>query len=522
MTDESAEKHQVEFRRLETLLSPVSAFLRKHESLTYLEFDHATVHDLTLFTVEPDYDFPAVREVSDRISQSLPAVKRIFAKPIINLIDADDVLPVETVRIINQDTMHHLAGHSQNVADITARGVKPRKLLTRIYEDNYGLYENLVFCNYVDETLRFVRQSLSPLRDLVYTNDILELNLLERVNHMNYFLTLGKLQTGYLRDFARYYGTAKTLYTELSAIANALQSRLYRPVYAKNKARNLKLSLKKTNIFLMQKDYHQVYKTYRYLLEKKKNQQEKVLPVDLAKLGQDYFSFVEALTLFAVGEFSFEMNPSEKISFSDLDAIFRFRKWELRVKSIENRGILISLIKDRIYRILLIPTIDPDLHEDKEGLGMKYGADESIVCTPFEEDYLTRKTSFISAENIDSFRRIQQMVLRAMIESDDGKKDCPFCDGDLVYDPKTDEYRCDTCRTVIRKGRCLETGEDYDYTLIAAQKKTGISPLSFAHGDEWLYQRKVESMMYFRNITPITPEGEIVCPHCGKVHIHKI
>ena len=32
------------------------------------------------------------------------------------------------------------------------------------------------------------------------------------------------------------------------------------------------------------------------------------------------------------------------------------------------------------------------------------------------------------------------------------------------------------------------------------------------------YNKEIESSMYFRNITMINKNSEIVCPHCKKVH----
>ncbi|NCU27643.1 hypothetical protein EOM86_13155 [Candidatus Nomurabacteria bacterium] len=135
-----------EYKRFSSLLEGIESFVKKHPILTYIEFDYYVVHDMTLFSIEPDFDFGHLDEMIKHMRKTMPAVKRIFNKPIIVLKDTDDVLPVENTRIINQNTLLHLANHSQNVANLTERGVKPRKLLTRIYEDDYSIYENVIFC----------------------------------------------------------------------------------------------------------------------------------------------------------------------------------------------------------------------------------------------------------------------------------------------------------------------------------------------------------------------------------------
>ena len=148
-----------EYRRFSSLLEDIQTFVKKHQVISYIEFDYYVVHDMTLFSIEPDYDFEKLERTIQHIKKATPAIKRIFSKPIIILKDTDDVLPVENARIINQNTLLHLANHGQYVANITNKGVKPRKLLTRLYEDDYSIYENMIFCNLVDDILSLIKNS---------------------------------------------------------------------------------------------------------------------------------------------------------------------------------------------------------------------------------------------------------------------------------------------------------------------------------------------------------------------------
>ena len=61
----------------------------------------------------------------------------------------------------------------------------------------------------------------------------LEFNYLERVNHWDYFLAIGKLHTGYARNFGKYYNKSKELFDRMSLINQALTTRLKRNVYRK-------------------------------------------------------------------------------------------------------------------------------------------------------------------------------------------------------------------------------------------------------------------------------------------------
>ena len=148
-----------EYNRFSSLLAKIKDFSKNHQAISYIEFDYYVVHDMTLFSIEPNYDFEALEKTIQQIKKAVPAIKRIFNKPIIILKDTDDVLPVENARIINQNTFLHLANHSNHVANITKKGVKPRKLLTRLYEDDYGIYENIIFCNSVDQIISLVKKN---------------------------------------------------------------------------------------------------------------------------------------------------------------------------------------------------------------------------------------------------------------------------------------------------------------------------------------------------------------------------
>ncbi|HBG32476.1 MAG TPA: hypothetical protein DDW82_01855, partial [Acholeplasmataceae bacterium] len=165
-----------EYNRFASLLDDIQNFVKKHQVVSYIEFDYYVVHDMTLFSIEPDFDFEKLEKTIRQIRKSTPAIKRIFSKPIIVLKDTDDVLPVENARVTNQNTLLHLANHGQYVSNITKNGVKPRKLLTRIYEDDYSIYENVIFCNFIDEILSLIKKNRRTLNSLLYASNIMRFN----------------------------------------------------------------------------------------------------------------------------------------------------------------------------------------------------------------------------------------------------------------------------------------------------------------------------------------------------------
>ncbi|MDX9691444.1 MAG: hypothetical protein RBT45_03250 [Acholeplasmataceae bacterium] len=506
-----------EYARFASLLEGIDRFVKKHQVVSYIEFDYYVVHDMTLFSIEPDFDFDKLDKMIQYVKKSTPAMKRIFSKPIIVLKDSDDVLPVENTRIINQNTLQHLANHGQYVSNITASGVKPRKLLTRIYEDDYSIYENVIFCNYVDEILSLIKKNRRTLNSLLYASNIMRFNLLEKVNHLNYFLALGKLHTGYIRDFSQYFNMSKDMLSELSFISQVINPRLHKPVYQKNLTRNKNLSLKKTNIFLMQKDYRLVYKTYKYLLGYQVKPEISETTVDFEQMRINYLMYVQILTIFSVGHFNFEIDPLYKINLDSLDVSFTFKGWKLEIFSNNKKEILLHFTKDKTYKMMLISS-DNDV-KTFNNYKKTYGVNEVIAVNQYDEEYLERNDVYVSIQDIDSFRRIQQIILKGMIYSDTKRDICPFCGGKLHKEPYQGYYQCNHCMTQIKESSCLETKKPYFYTDIAHLKKYVIHKSNFKHDEYWYYEKQVESIMYFRNITKINKNGDIICPYCNKIHV---
>ncbi len=504
-----------EYKRFSSLLADIQNFVKTHQAISYTEFDYYVVHNITLFSIEPNFDFEKLEKMILYIRKSMPAIKRIFNKPIIILKDTDDVLPVENARIINQNTLLYLANHSHHVSNLTKKGVKPRKLLTRLYEDDYSIYENIIFCNFIDEILSFVKKNGRTLNSLLYASEIMRFNLLEKVNHMHYFLALGKLHTGYIRDINQYLYLSKKMLHELSLINQVIKPMLHKPIYRKNTKRNKRLALKKTNVFLMQKDYHQVYKTFKELLGNQ-TKDEKKESIDFNSLSKNYLTYVQILTIFAIGHFNFEIDPLVKMNFNSLNIASRYKGWKLGIYNNNKKEILLYFTKEKTYRIMITNSVysTTELNNYKK----EYGLNEVVVVNPFEEDYLGRDDVYISMQDIDSFRRIQQIILKGMIYSDTQREVCPFCGGTLHQDQHLGYYQCNDCMTQIKKSVCKENDKNFFYTDITHPMQYVANNPNFEYDDHWYYEKQVESLMYFRNITKINQNSEIICPYCHQVH----
>jgi len=71
----------------------------------------------------------------------------------------------------------------------------------------------------------------------------------------------------------------------------------------------------------------------------------------------------------------------------------------------------------------------------------------------------------------------------------------------------------------IKETTCIETHSNFFYTENANHKKYVMKKLDFEYDEHWFNEKQIESLMYFRNITKINQNSEIICPHCNNTHL---
>lgn len=490
---------------------PILCFSQEHNNIDYVKFDYFVVNSVGLFAVHENYDFAAAEQVADVIIKALPAIKRIFSKPVIHLKDSSEILPVESVHIVNAKTVMHASVHSEIWENKSAGGIRPRKLLTINNQDNYSIYENIAFAKAIDLIMIYLRRNIRILREILYSDKGLDFNLLDRTNHLNYYLAIGKLHTGYVRNYNTYCESAERCLSKMNYIYNTINTRLNCPVYKKCCKLTKNFTLKSTNILMMHRDYHRIYLLLKYFISLNKE----IAAVDGCSMeGAGYFEFCEILTIFSVGQFGFLCDEGEKIDFAALSITFKFANTVLYISTkIFDGQKVISLSFDggKKYDIFLVPCFDGV----KEFSNMC--ADEIIPIYPDMNGEGIR----VSISDIDSFRRIQQIILRGMVYADVRKKICPFCSRELVgnTDSLTGRvfYECRACRTIIKSEVCPTQGREYFVTEIKNFSTILINDRAQSVRNNWEYKKCIESAMYYRNILPYDGTG-FVCPYCSKVH----
>ena len=72
--------------------------------------------------------------------------------------------------------------------------------------------------------------------------------------------------------------------------------------------------------------------------------------------------------------------------------------------------------------------------------------------------------------------------------------------------------------TQIKQDVCKDNDKAFFYTDNTHLKQHVIKKSDFKHDEYWYYEKQMESLMYYINITKINHQSEIICPYCNKVH----
>lgn len=492
-------------------------FIETHGRLSYQELDALTLREVRLFGVPKDAYFKQIEEALDQIIRALPAMKRIFAKPIVRLKDVSEVVPAEMARIINSHTLSHASNHSELWDDITEDGVKPKKLMTVGRTETYAIYENIIFARVVDAVLHFLRRTEELLKDVLYNCRDMQFNLLDRTHHNSFFLALGKLYAGYSSARELQYASYFRCVEKIAFVDRTLRSRLRSPVYAQCKKKGGRLTLKKTSIFRVHKDYREVYRLARWVEEELDLRDfSAVSEQDFSE--KEYAAYCLLLSVFAAGHFNFTFPEESRFDFSVFRATCRFGEWSLTMEAKEllSKEILIFRFqKDISYTVCLIldekkAMSEAALAEIRENVG----ADEYLFANA--KEYGESGVVYLNLFNIDSFRRLQQIFLRGMILSDTKHEHCPFCGNDL--ERQGNALTCGLCRAEIKEEECPNTGLSYLTSGIKKYVRTERNAGRVNEYEKFLHDRYLEASLHFRNITPLAPDGTPICPRCGKGH----
>ncbi|MCL2797286.1 MAG: hypothetical protein FWD58_04460 [Firmicutes bacterium] len=528
----------------------VAEYFAKNPDLDMISFDYATAGELSLCTFFKSDDIRKTQLMIGEIKKSLPYLTNIFLRPVTQLTEIDAVLPVDSVKRVTGDTYRHFLSNARNWKSVQNGKAVPKKLLTKLYDDDYGIYENVVFKELIDRILWFLLKRTYRLSDALYAlNESVRIDPLARVNHGMYYLAIGKLYIGFSQT--ENSGEIAALLEEAKKLYGYIEPYKACAVYAKNAAKKADgYELRQTNLFTMHRDYMHVYRLFEMFGE---GVVDKFAPGgydNQQKSQRCYEQFCGALTLFALKNFSLTCNPKDAVySGGKFGASFWFKEWKIALSSGRSEALDINTFRLEVsfdqnsVSALLIPFCRqwPDnAVRQYERLVKRLSdsgehCDKYVFLDPFEatarsaHDYNLKVAGEplyyavlpVSISEFNSFRRLQKILFECMVKSGVNFSTCAFC-GEALTKERENKYLCAKCRTSVEKTVCGRCGEAFVGTFAdiksSGKEKQKDPPGRDKPGDPYLKLPKIfkdEKKYLFRNITDLK-DGSYVCPHCGK------
>lgn len=519
----------------------IDVFLSKNPNMTYLQFDSKTCEDMVLFSFFPKFDFMRLDSLLESINRTMPYIMNIFIHPVIHLKSEEFIMPLYAVKRIDRNTVRHIMSHPEHWKSIDNGRIKPMRLLTEVYEDDYTIYENKVFCRTMDQMVALLRKYKNIFTDIIYNKISFQLSAMDKSNHMYYYLALGKLYVGYAKSDELFTEKCEKYVKGFDRIISRISANHTRPIYRKNLKSKIGRRIAKTNILAMHKDY-------RHIFTLKKTLDRADYPAELNELKtisdplkKNYENFCIMLTIFSIGHFRFRTDESLIFENKEFKGVnFEFEKWHIELLPVKilslNMGAVVMTVSSDIKKhvTLLIPFMsDPDnecpgfFNSILYDIAREYQADNYIfftaekalrVPTYYSNTPISYGILPVSINDVNSFKRIQRLLLDAMIKVSVTHDICPFCGGTFETNGKM--FYCKKCKMELSTIMCENCGKSFYYTSVnyPAIKEKTVSRENYAADNYWKYCQDKDAQMNYRNITDLNSDGSPICPHCNAVN----
>lgn len=143
--------------------------------------NNINTNELDTFFANTDCNFISTSDIKETkvdhswlnvLEDTLPNLDKIVRNPRRFIVQEEDVVIVEKIKRVSQETIKHLAEHSENIQDLDEFGeVVPKKLLNVHKEDTADLYENRFIYTLVKRLEDFIDRQIENL-DVVSNKEI--------------------------------------------------------------------------------------------------------------------------------------------------------------------------------------------------------------------------------------------------------------------------------------------------------------------------------------------------------------
>lgn len=291
----------------EDLKLPLCTFNRKFESIT------------------KDIDVNKVLECVEKFPH-------IFQKPKQHLKQVNEIRPASVVSRIGQESISHLASHSEHWKGIKVGGLIPERLLARTLEDDFAIYENVAVKTLADELYNEMKKLNEENVDCHMQMELDDGHAVSAEQksyyHARDILLKGMDDDEVIEQQILLEDQKKAIDMILQKLGKCRSTPLYRSL---KKVKPIRGKLKKTNIFMMDKYYKEAYRLSEILRDR-----QEVSPYDTTQeVRGEYALYCKVLFIFALRYFNFEPDSTEPDLFNEEQLIktdYHFKKWRLSIE----------------------------------------------------------------------------------------------------------------------------------------------------------------------------------------------
>lgn len=263
---------------------------------------------ISLCTFNRKFDSITKNQDIEGIARCIDKFPHIFKKPKQHLKQVNDIRPAAVVSRIGQESISHLASHSEHWKGIKASGLIPERLLARTLVDDYAIYENVAVKTMVDKLYKEMKKLNEENLDCVMQIEMDDAHSVSS-EQKNYYHARDKLLKGMddnsiILNQLLLEEQREHIQKILKDLGECKSTPLYRIL---KRQRPITGKLKKTNIFMMDRYYKYAYELWELM----QNRPQASVYDGIQEITNEYTIFCKILFIFALKYFRFEADDIE-------------------------------------------------------------------------------------------------------------------------------------------------------------------------------------------------------------------
>lgn len=220
------------------------------------------VVDSSFQSVEYDYSW------IDKIEETLQSLDNIVRNPRRFIMQEEEIVPVEKAKKISQETIKHLATHTNLIQDVDEEGtITPSKVLNIHKEESFDIYENRFVISLLNNLNYFfkLRKEATASGSYATKKKVMNYNGSTKLGSENVKISLN-METNLFEDLAGVSSSGESVDQRLARIEMIIGDFLKTPfVKELAQAVPVKSPIRKTNVILKNHDFQKALELWEFI-----------------------------------------------------------------------------------------------------------------------------------------------------------------------------------------------------------------------------------------------------------------